>query len=111
MALTFESISSPGASRDLFVDLTGALEESEILSQASVTSAYSAILTVSNVAINATTVEFGEQQILVGKGVHFTIHTLQESHATVPLTVSFEGDNGSIDTYEISQPLVTALCR
>ncbi len=111
MTLIFDPISSPGATRDLFLDLTGALEKEETLAEASVTSAFPAVLVTSNVSINSATVEFGEQQIAVGKGVHFTIETLQESQATVPLTVSFEGDAGTIDKYIIAQPVVTAICR
>ncbi len=111
MTLTFDPISSPGATRDLFLDLTRALEEGEILTVASVTSAFPTVLATSNIAINSTDVEFGEQQVAVGKGVHFTIETLQESQATVPLIVSFEGDGGTIDKYEIAQPMVTAICH
>ncbi|NOZ39149.1 MAG: hypothetical protein GXP24_02840 [Planctomycetes bacterium] len=111
MALTFDPISSPGATRDLFVDLSGVLEESEILTQASVTSAYLAVLVTSNVSLNSEVVEFGELQIAAGKGVHFTIETVAESQATVPLFVSFEGDSGTVDKYEIAQPVVVSLCR
>ena len=89
MAFTFDPISSPGATRDLFIDLAGALEEGEILTQASVISACPTVLVTSNVSINSTAVEFGGRQIATGKGIHFTIGTLEESQATVALVVSF----------------------
>ncbi len=111
MTLTFNPISSPGATRDLFVDLSGALEQGETLVEADVTSVFPTVLVTSNISINSTVVEFGEQQIAVGKGVHFTIETLQESQATVPLVVTFEGDSGTIDKYEIAQPVVAAICQ
>ncbi len=111
MALTFDPISSPGATRDLFVDLSGVLEDGETLTQASVTSAYPAVLVTSNVSLNSEVVEFGEQQIAVGKGVHFTIETVAESQAIVPLIVSFEGDSGTNDKYDIAQPVVVSICR
>ena len=111
MTLTFDPISSPGATRDLFLDLTGALEDGEVLTMASMTSAFPTVLATSNIAINSTAVDSGDQQVAVGKGVHFTIETLQESQATVPLVVTFEGDSGTIDKYEIAQPVVVAICR
>ncbi len=111
MAFTFDPISSPGATRDLFVDLTGALEEGETLIQASVVSTYSTVLATSNVSINSSVVEFGELRIAIGQGVHFTIETLEESQATVPLAISLEGDSGTVDKYEIVQPIVAAICR
>jgi len=111
MAFSFDPISSPGATRDLFVDLSGALEEDEILTQATVVSAYPTVLTISSVIANSEIIEVDEQEIAVGKGVHFKIETLQESQTTVPLIVSFEGDSGTADKYEITQPVVTALCR
>lgn len=111
MALTFDPISSPDATRDLFVDLAGILEDGETLTLASVVSAYPAVLVTSNVSINSVVVEFGEQQIAIGKGVHFTIETVLESQATVPLVVSFEGDSGTVDKYVIAQPVVASLCR
>ncbi len=109
MALTFDPISSPGATRDLLVDLSGALEDDETLTLASISSSYPAALAVSNVSINGAVVEFGEQQIAVGKGVQFTIQTMQESRAAVPLILSIEGDSGTIDKYELSQPLTNVL--
>ncbi len=111
MALTFDPISSPGATRDLFVDMSGVLEDGEALTLASVTSANATVLATSNVAINSAVVTHGEQQVAVGKGIQFTIQTLQESQATVPLVVSFAGDSGTIDKYEIAQPIVAVLCR
>ena len=111
MAFTFDPISSPGATRDLFVDLSGALEGDETLTQASVVSEYPTLLATSNVYINSEVVEFGEQQIAVGKGVHFSIATLEESQATVSLIVSLEGDSGTVDKYEIEQPIVAVICR
>lgn len=111
MALTFDPISSPGATRDLFVDLAGALEADEALTQVNITSTYPTVLAVSNVAINSEVVQFEQQQTDVAQGVHFTIETLQESQATVPLVVSFQGNSGTVDKYEIGQPVVAALCR
>ena len=110
MALTFDPISSPGATRDLLVDLTGALEADEVLTQASIASAYPAALDVSNIFINSTIVELDEKKVAVGKGVHFTISTLQESRATVSLVVSITGSSGTIDKYVFEQPLVAELC-
>ena len=109
MPLTFDPISSPDATRDLLIDLSGALESGELLTSATITSAYPAILAVSNVAINTEIVTFAEQETAVGQGVHFTVQTLSASQATVPLTVTFEGDSGTIDKYEIEQPVVVAL--
>ena len=109
MALNLDPISTPGATRDLFIDLTEALEVDELLTQATVTSAYPSSLAVSNVAINNSAIEWDEKQVAPGKGVHFSITTLLESHATVPLTLVFTGDSGTVDKYEIGQPLVVAL--
>lgn len=111
MALTFDPISSPDATRDVLVDLTGALEQDETLTLASVVSTFPAVLTVSNVATNETDVVFDEQTVAPGKGVHFTVATLQESQATVELLLSFEGDSGTTDKYEIAQPIVSALSQ
>ncbi len=110
MTLIFDPISSPGATRDLFVDLTGALEEEEVLAAVTINSGHPAVLSVSDVAINGQVVEFGVQQIAVGKGVHFAIATQQRSQTTVPLVVILEGSSGTKDTYEIFQPVVPRLC-
>lgn len=111
MSLVFDPISSPGATRDLYVDLTGALEADEALTSATVVSGHPATLAISNVAVNQEPVELDGHQVEAGKGVHFTIATLLESQANVPLVVNFEGDSGTSDAYELSQPLVVQLCR
>lgn len=110
MSLVFDPISSPGATRDLFVDLSEALELDEVLTVATVVSGYPTVLTISDVAVNAAEVAYGEQTVAIGKGVHFSVQTLLESHAAVPITVSFEGDSGTSDKCEFSQPIVPSLC-
>jgi len=109
MTLIFDPISSPGATRDLFIDLTGALEAEEILTAATINSGHPAVLSVSNVLVNSEMVEFAEQWIAIGKGIHFAIETQQRSQTTVPLVVIFEGSSGTSDTYEIFQPVVARL--
>lgn len=111
MSLSFDPVSSPNASRDVFVDLTEVLEKDEVLTFTTVVSAYPTVLTVSNVAVNTKAVALDEQTTAVGKGVHFTVQTVMESQATVPLVVSFEGDSGTVDKYEIVQPIVPSLCQ
>lgn len=109
MSLRFDPISSPDATRDHFVDFTGALEQDEVLSLATIVSGYSSVLTVSNVAINSAEVALDSHVVAIGKGVHLTVTTNAESQAAVPLVVAIEGNSGTRDKYEIIQPIVTSL--
>ncbi len=111
MSLKFDPIGSPGAKRDVFIDLTGALEADEELTLATIVSGYSAVLTVSNVAVNDVEVAFSGQTIAAGKGVHFTVETLASSFAVVPIVLTFEGDSGTSDKYELLQPVRHSLCE
>ncbi len=111
MSLKFDPIGSPNSQRDLFVDLTGALEAEELLTLATIVSGYSAVLTVSNVAVNDDEVTFNGQTVAAGKGVHFTIETVAASFATIPIALTFEGDSGTSDKYELLQPVRNSLCE
>lgn len=109
MSLAFQPISSPGAKRDLFVDLSGALETGERLSSVDIVSGHASVLAVSNVEVNTEELVHEGVSTEIGQGVHFTIETLQESRARIPISVEFSGDNGTVDRYQVDQPIVPAL--
>ncbi len=111
MTLAFDPISSPNASRDLFIDFSNALEADETLMEADAVSVSPSVLTVSHVAINDKIVEFDGVEIGIGRGVHFTIKTIEKSQATVPIYITFMGNTGTEEKYKVLQPVVTALCQ
>ncbi|MEM8944122.1 MAG: hypothetical protein AAGD11_02985 [Planctomycetota bacterium] len=110
MSLKFDPISSPDAKRDVFVDLSAALETDEKLVLATVVSTHPTVLAVSNVAINEDSVSTGGLTTAAGQGVHLTVATLLNSQAIVPIEVFFEGDSGTNGKYQIIQPIVNVLC-
>ena len=109
MPLSFDPLSSPGGTRELFVDLTGALEDDETLLLAEVTSAYPAALVVSDVSVNDAAFHYEGTNVGLGKGVRFTLTSVLESRATIPLTIRFTGSAGTKDMYQVEQPLVAVI--
>ena len=100
--LEFSTISSPGGTRDLFVDFTNALEAGESIVTPTVTSSDPLTLEVSKVAVNTVVTPDGAAP---GKGIYFSVETLLEAKTTVLIEVGFVGDSGSADTYVVAIPV------
>lgn len=94
--LTFDAISSPNATRDYAVDLSGKLETGETVSSVTVTSSNTGLLTISNTTSSSQTVTF-------------TVTTATAAEATVKIYVAYVGDAGTADRIEIKQPIVNYL--
>ena len=97
MLLSFSPMSSvdPGGQKDVSINLSGYLEENEVLSTYSVTSGADTVLGVTAVNLSS------DHKSIV---FHLTVLTFNVTQVVV-LSIAFTGDGGSASTYEIQQPL------
>jgi hypothetical protein len=108
MTLQYGQISGLGT-RDLFLDLTDALETSEVIATPSVVSEAPTVIAVSAVAVNTVVAENGAA---IGKGINWSIEVLvSDNRSTVGLTVGYVGDSGSKGTYAVTVPVVPILIK
>lgn len=106
MSLTFKPISSPGGNRDYSVDLTGALEDSELLTKVEVTSSRDDVLKIRNGKVNTVIFADGGTQVAIGKGAVFSVETIKGADLrSVPICIDFVGDSGTAGTEEVIQPV------
>lgn len=101
---------SKSGTRDYTIDLSGALEADEVITSVNVISDNSSVLVVTSGDVNASDVEHEGVTIAAGKGVTFSVTGQGSATPTVvPISLTFVGDDGSRDTYELMQPIVPRL--
>ena len=111
MAYTFSALSSPYGVRDVQVDCTNRLKTLELLSSVTVVSKDTTLLTIASEAVNTTvlTKDDGVSTIGVGKGITFTASAIRSANADVKIVVKITGDDTTVDTIDIIQPIVKTI--
>ena len=105
MPLVFDKL-SPLGTRDVAVSLVGDLEVGETIGTVDVTSTNTALLVVSNIAVNTIALDQDGITAAIGKAVTFTLTgQISAATSTVQLYIDFTGTSGSADRYTVSVPM------
>ena len=108
MTYIFSPISSPSGVSTQQVDCTNKLKPLELLSSITVVSQDTTGVTIDNAAINTVvlTKDDGVSKIDIKKGFTFDVTSVRKQIANIPIKVTWTGDDGTIGSATISQPVV-----
>lgn len=112
MPRIFDTISSPNGRRNLVVDLTDGMEDSETIDTFSISTPNTSVLEITNDVKNANEISQDGITIAAKKGIKFSVRTLTVSKTKgLKIHVYFVGTSGSADWYELLLPIVPFLTK
>jgi len=108
--LEFPPMSSPDSSRDNVIDMTGALEDAEILTGAiTVTSSDASVITGTGTINSVILTTDRGRTIAIGKGVQLRILTHLEADGEYYIYFRWAGNSGSSERYKVKIQVVDYL--